>query len=344
MSSEKNRRSAAILRSIEILEGRLQLNREISDRSACSWHRKSESHPFSIHHNLRQWPRSAADNPYRRHEYILTDIFSTSRTIATNRSAKWVEARCSFPMLLHCLDRKSLLNTKRNYWHFFALALKESKGLYDTVLYVANSQEVKTSTGRGRLFLRFCLQHHRLGDVIQQSFMTEKVVQYVLMKTKSILKICVLLANSMQTIVSGRNRRTWIVLFKFCISWMTFNSIFSPMGSINSMFAGHRPSQWRILLSLDMVRLHWFVSFRSVDVRLRNSYDPAARLRTNSISSCLSMVRRLRLCSRRKGTSLFFCIEGKSCQPFTTLFVHPHHTVVVLRKKTYTLPPTLSDW
>ena len=74
-------------------------------------------------------------------------------------------------------NRKSMINTKRNYWNFFVLALKESKGLYDTVLYVLNSQEVKTSTGRGRLFLRFCLQNHRLGDVIHQSFMMTKIVQ-----------------------------------------------------------------------------------------------------------------------------------------------------------------------
>ncbi|UJR22765.1 hypothetical protein I4U23_025797 [Adineta vaga] len=76
-------------------------------------------------------------------------------------------------------NRKSLLNNsnnKRSYWNFFSMALKESKGLYDTVLYALNSQEVKTPTGRGRLFLRFCLQNHRLGDVIQQSFMTIKIV------------------------------------------------------------------------------------------------------------------------------------------------------------------------
>lgn len=66
---------------------------------------------------------------------------------------------------------------KRNYWNFFTLALKESKGLYDTVSYVLNSQEVKTPIGRGRLFLRFCLQNHRLGDVIQQSFMMTKIVK-----------------------------------------------------------------------------------------------------------------------------------------------------------------------
>lgn len=68
-------------------------------------------------------------------------------------------------------------NNKRTYWNFFSQALKESKGLYDTVLYVINNQDVKTSIGRGRLFLRCCLQSHRLGDVIQQSFMMTKIVK-----------------------------------------------------------------------------------------------------------------------------------------------------------------------
>lgn len=74
----------------------------------------------------------------------------------------------------------SLLNNisnKRHYWNFFSQALKDSKGLYDAVLYVLNSQEVSTSVGRGRLFLRFSLQSHLLGDVIQQSFMISKIVK-----------------------------------------------------------------------------------------------------------------------------------------------------------------------
>ncbi len=68
-------------------------------------------------------------------------------------------------------------NNKRNYWNFFSTALKGSKGLYDTVSYVASSQEVKTSTGCGRLFIRYCLQTHLLGDVIQHSFMMNKIVK-----------------------------------------------------------------------------------------------------------------------------------------------------------------------
>ncbi len=77
------------------------------------------------------------------------------------------------------IDRSFLLNNRdeRTYWNFFSLALKESKGLYDTVLYVNSCQKVKTSIGRGRLFLRFCLQNHSLGDVIQQSFMMKKIVK-----------------------------------------------------------------------------------------------------------------------------------------------------------------------
>ncbi|CAF0729064.1 unnamed protein product [Didymodactylos carnosus] len=80
-------------------------------------------------------------------------------------------------LLVDLKNRKSLLGNKnKTYWDFFVLVLKDSKGLYDGVLYVLNCQEVKTSVGRGRLFIRFCLQNHRLGDVIQQSFMINKAV------------------------------------------------------------------------------------------------------------------------------------------------------------------------
>jgi len=77
------------------------------------------------------------------------------------------------------IDRSFLLINRddRTYWNFFSLALKESKGLYDNISYVNKCREVKTSIGRGRLFLRFCLQKHTLGDVIQQSFMMIKLVK-----------------------------------------------------------------------------------------------------------------------------------------------------------------------
>lgn len=38
--------------------------------------------------------------------------------------------------------------------------------------------QYKTSTGRGRAFIRFCLVHQRLADTIQQCVMNGKVTRY----------------------------------------------------------------------------------------------------------------------------------------------------------------------
>lgn len=149
-------------------------------------------------------------------------------------------------------NRKSLLNHQRNYWHFFALALKESKGLYDTILYVMNCQEVKTSMGRGRLFIRFCLQNHRLGDVIQQSFMMKKIVHQFYAEE--------------------------------CF-WTTstyINRIIQVLYQLNDVqFDLFSAGQYQLDICWPCVE--------SSDVRLKNSYESSSRLRTNSISSCLSM-------------------------------------------------------
>ncbi|UJR26251.1 hypothetical protein I4U23_007591 [Adineta vaga] len=149
-------------------------------------------------------------------------------------------------------SRKSLLNNQRNYWDFFLRTLKESKGLYDTVLYVLNSQEVKTSIGRGRLFLRFCLQNHRLGDVIQQSFMITKFVHHFYHDD------C------------------------FWRKTMYINRIIQALYQLNdAQFDLLSTSQYQ----LDVC---WPTS-ESVDLRSKHLSDATSRLRTNSISSYISM-------------------------------------------------------
>ncbi|CAF1489418.1 unnamed protein product [Rotaria sordida] len=149
-------------------------------------------------------------------------------------------------------NRRSLLNNKRNYWNFFVLALKESKGLYDTVLYVLNTQDVKTSIGRGRLFLRFCLQNHRLGDVIQQSFMMTKLVKQFYNDecfwTKSIY----------------------------------MNRIIQALYQLNDV-------QFDLLSTLSYQLDVCWPTAESIDCHSKFSPDVISRLRTDSISSFLSM-------------------------------------------------------
>lgn len=66
--------------------------------------------------------------------------------------------------------------SSKDYWVFFIESLKSSRGFQDAIKYVKGLNELKTNLGRGRAFIRFCLQYHRLADAIQQIFMEEKKV------------------------------------------------------------------------------------------------------------------------------------------------------------------------
>lgn len=69
--------------------------------------------------------------------------------------------------------------SSRDYWSFFVEVFKSSRGFQDAIKYVKSLNELKTNIGRGRAFIRFCLQYHRLADAIQQLMMEKKIVKYV---------------------------------------------------------------------------------------------------------------------------------------------------------------------
>lgn len=68
------------------------------------------------------------------------------------------------------------LNSSREYWSFIVDVLKSSRSFEDAIKYVKNINEIKTSMGRARAFIRFCLQYHRLADAVQQLTMEDKVM------------------------------------------------------------------------------------------------------------------------------------------------------------------------
>lgn len=67
--------------------------------------------------------------------------------------------------------------SSKDYWSFISDVLKSSRGFQDAIKYVKNLRDVKTNIGRGRAFIRFCLQYHRLADAIQQLMMEDKVIK-----------------------------------------------------------------------------------------------------------------------------------------------------------------------
>ena len=76
-------------------------------------------------------------------------------------------------------NESNLISTysSRDYWSFLVDVFKSSRGFQDAIKFVKNLSELKTNLGRGRAFIRFCLQYHRLADAIQQLMMEEKTVR-----------------------------------------------------------------------------------------------------------------------------------------------------------------------
>lgn len=66
---------------------------------------------------------------------------------------------------------------RQEYWTMIQDVFKSSRSFEDAVKYVKSLSEIKSSLGKARAFLRFCLQYHRLADAIQQLTMEERVVK-----------------------------------------------------------------------------------------------------------------------------------------------------------------------
>nr|XP_020660239.1 FYVE and coiled-coil domain-containing protein 1 isoform X1 [Pogona vitticeps]XP_020660240.1 FYVE and coiled-coil domain-containing protein 1 isoform X1 [Pogona vitticeps]XP_020660241.1 FYVE and coiled-coil domain-containing protein 1 isoform X1 [Pogona vitticeps] len=72
-------------------------------------------------------------------------------------------------------EKSTLLGNRKEYWDYFCDCLAKIKGVNDGIRFVKSISEIRTSLGRGRAFLRYCLVHQRLADTLQQCFMNTKV-------------------------------------------------------------------------------------------------------------------------------------------------------------------------
>jgi hypothetical protein len=70
----------------------------------------------------------------------------------------------------------SVNTSNKEYWSYFVDVLAGGRGFQDAIKYVKSLSEVKSNLGRGRAFIRFCLQYHRLADAIQQLTMDDKII------------------------------------------------------------------------------------------------------------------------------------------------------------------------
>ncbi|KAL5018228.1 hypothetical protein ScPMuIL_003950 [Solemya velum] len=84
-------------------------------------------------------------------------------------------AKLEFLLQAHMKERVSVLGRKKDYWDYLQECLRSNKGSTDGVKYVKTLSEYKTSIGKGRALIRFCLMHRRLADTIQQCTVNGKI-------------------------------------------------------------------------------------------------------------------------------------------------------------------------
>ncbi|XP_072020526.1 FYVE and coiled-coil domain-containing protein 1-like isoform X2 [Amphiura filiformis] len=84
-------------------------------------------------------------------------------------------AKLEYLLQIDMKARNSVWRGRVDYWDYIYQCLSKIKGLNDGVRYVKAMNEVKSSLGRGRAFIRYSLVHHRLGDSLQQCFSNAKV-------------------------------------------------------------------------------------------------------------------------------------------------------------------------
>ncbi|CAN7983228.1 unnamed protein product [Ixodes hexagonus] len=73
-------------------------------------------------------------------------------------------------------DKVTLLGAVNNYWNYFCHCLASEKNLqgYAALKYAKSLKELKTSLGRGRAVVRYCLMHQCLAETLQVCSVNEK--------------------------------------------------------------------------------------------------------------------------------------------------------------------------
>ncbi|XP_026876991.2 FYVE and coiled-coil domain-containing protein 1 isoform X2 [Electrophorus electricus] len=72
-------------------------------------------------------------------------------------------------------EKATFLGSRKDYWDYFCDCLAKMKGTNDGIRFVKSISELKTSLGKGRAFIRYCLVHQRLADTLQQCLMNQRV-------------------------------------------------------------------------------------------------------------------------------------------------------------------------
>ncbi|XP_077176758.1 RUN and FYVE domain-containing protein 4 isoform X2 [Paroedura picta] len=84
-------------------------------------------------------------------------------------------AQLEFLLQYDLKEKKSLFGERKDYWDFLCWVLtKLHRGTHAGVEHITSLDKLKTTVGKGRAFIRYCLVHQQLAETLQFCFLEPK--------------------------------------------------------------------------------------------------------------------------------------------------------------------------
>ncbi|EPY79387.1 hypothetical protein CB1_000931027 [Camelus ferus] len=74
-------------------------------------------------------------------------------------------------------EQKGFLRPRKDYWDFLCTALGQQRGNTEPARFVHSQSKLKTSLGKGRAFIRFCLAHGQLAEFLQLCLLNPELIR-----------------------------------------------------------------------------------------------------------------------------------------------------------------------
>lgn len=74
-------------------------------------------------------------------------------------------------------EQKSFLGPRKDYWDFLCTALREQRGDTKQIQFISSQDQLKTSLGKGRAFLRSCLARAQLAETLQLCLLSPELTR-----------------------------------------------------------------------------------------------------------------------------------------------------------------------
>lgn len=87
------------------------------------------------------------------------------------------EEKVEIILQLGLKEKPGVFGVKRSYWDYICTCFTSSKRQHEGIKFVKSCSELKTTLGRGRALIRFCLTHKCLADTLQSCFIDHKTTR-----------------------------------------------------------------------------------------------------------------------------------------------------------------------